>query len=1435
MADELGRVQLEVAVDLATLQTQLQSVKTEIEKLPDVEIGLKIDKEGINNQLNTISRQFQKRADYKVGVSYTSLTNAAEAAKKLKGELDSLNSRKSDVAIELNLDTLNRQVSSVDALLEGLRDARPIQLKLDTGLVDDAAASVDRLLEQLRVARPILLKADTGNVEEVVAAATKSIAGLRALPPVALRFDPKAVAAAADAVTDALTAVRQQATIPLKFDLAPLKAAIRSVDEVIDTLKKQEAIRLPIDVALEPARAELAAFRKEASIPIPVVLDLQVGAARQEAENLTRTLTSAQLPVDLQTDTARTELNKLRQEITKPAAVPLALDPAKANAALATFRKAAAAALQIPLSAVTKQAEAAVQALRGKLADPLPLEVTADTSGATTKIEAIQQQLNELVGRNPYVVTIDVRQTGQNLDFLRDGKFGQATRGATDIAGLAAATVEGQQAAILRDELLQRVNAPSRKSGTTDFGTRGLRQFLEATPGGIPEGITSKSVRADLQGAARQRLNELPDQTLLGLAQTLREINAKLVPSGGSGGNGPIPPGGPPSRSWLDQVARMVLTMAGLDEASIRQQVQQQQRLPSTQGPADLWGPGTPVPFQPARPPGGTPLLTGISPIERALLRDPALRDPRRLLEPDGGLGQPSRFDARRSASATRNQEQTQRLRIESDLANNAARSQRILPSGLNNDLKEALRDAAAAFKQEVVRQAQDFVVPVDVRDLGARSPLSSPALTGAPQPRQLRAGQQPALPESTAAGDAARFVAQQRQQQFDAATQAARARSAAREQSLRELPALPPASAVAPTRRRRDQERLAAEFGFVDSSDKNKGSAIRQLQAQQTRRARAEFRLDQQREARLAAQPSPADAFDGFLNLERQRRSEQSKRRQVRTASARKGFKDATSNAIIGGAFPALFGQGVGASVGGALGGAAGALLGPIGGFGGSLLGTAAGAAVDTNLGKLPAISDGLKSPIEAFAALKEAALLSSKAVEKNAESLIKLGETEQAAAVIREDLNRTYGGSENRERFENASDGVTRTLAELTATMAGAAAIKLTPFLEDLRKMILILNYAAGGKRPALKTDPDPAQAPDTPAVAQAKQRSQDIYSLEYERANLSGSPDTPANRSRIREIEDQLAQKRYEQQYRTLGTDAERTALSRTNSLQEVQRDAQARAELRADRLALKDAQLAGGRQVEDARIGLRNDRETLRFIRPEQSGSELAVTTRQEQQALLLNRERAFENLSIAQERNAPPAEIETATSAFKTAQLDYERGVLKSAKALATAAEQIEDSIRGLTRQREDLSTGLTATAGSDEEGINKYITPQQRRNRQEAADRKLSEEANEVAQALGVKATFTGDIGQQNAQKADFVQKGRQELRGNEDLATLDRKLGDLTTSMTEVKTSIDAQTAAATQLKEATDKLTGKNWIVNVSVNSGSVSGDARAGQIAL
>ena len=95
---------------------------------------------------------------------------------------------------------------------------------------------------------------------------------------------------------------------------------------------------------------------------------------------------------------------------------------------------------------------------------------------------------------------------------------------------------------------------------------------------------------------------------------------------------------------------------------------------------------------------------------------------------------------------------------------------------------------------------------------------------------------------------------------------------------------------------------------------------------------------------------PQVSSAYqESFLEQKnRQRRLD----RQLRVSTGRQRQeqrRNATSNALIGGAFPLLFGQGPAAAAGGALGGFGGGMMGGQFGFALSLIGTNVGVAVDT------------------------------------------------------------------------------------------------------------------------------------------------------------------------------------------------------------------------------------------------------------------------------------------------------------------------------------------------------------------------------------------------------------------------------------------------------------------------------------------------------
>ena len=166
--------------------------------------------------------------------------------------------------------------------------------------------------------------------------------------------------------------------------------------------------------------------------------------------------------------------------------------------------------------------------------------------------------------------------------------------------------------------------------------------------------------------------------------------------------------------------------------------------------------------------------------------------------------------------------------------------------------------------------------------------------------------------------------------------------------------------------------------------------------------------------------------------------------------------LREGGSNALIGGVFPALFGQGLGASIGGALGGGAGGLVGGQFGFGLSLLGTAAGAQFDQAINKLKALGDALSNPINSFSSLTEAGLLSSKGLEKQIQALIDTGREAEAAALIQTDLAKSYGDLTSARELAQSSDELGRSWAQLQVAVADLAATPLASVLNDVSKSV-------------------------------------------------------------------------------------------------------------------------------------------------------------------------------------------------------------------------------------------------------------------------------------------------------------------------------------------------------------------------------------------
>lgn len=167
------------------------------------------------------------------------------------------------------------------------------------------------------------------------------------------------------------------------------------------------------------------------------------------------------------------------------------------------------------------------------------------------------------------------------------------------------------------------------------------------------------------------------------------------------------------------------------------------------------------------------------------------------------------------------------------------------------------------------------------------------------------------------------------------------------------------------------------------------------------------------------------------------------------------------------------------------------------------------------------------------------------------------------------------------------------------------------------------------------------------------------------------------------------------------------------------------------------------------------------------------------------------------------------------NASQQAAANVELAAAKTKADLQDAFKSAQDAVRSISRSIEDSVTALNAARGGAE-GVNRYIDPQQARDRQAAANVALFREASQLANQLGVDATFRGGLTEQNSQLTEFINAARQELRGTENLQINYDNLAKANNDLTVVN---QALININSQLAEATANLASKDW--NVYVNA--------------
>jgi ribosomal protein L25 (general stress protein Ctc) len=210
-----------------------------------------------------------------------------------------------------------------------------------------------------------------------------------------------------------------------------------------------------------------------------------------------------------------------------------------------------------------------------------------------------------------------------------------------------------------------------------------------------------------------------------------------------------------------------------------------------------------------------------------------------------------------------------------------------------------------------------------------------------------------------------------------------------------------------------------------------------------------------------------------------------------------RRQVTGATSNALIGGAFPLLFGQGIGASIGGGIGGAVGGVMGGTMGFGLSLVGTALGTAFDTAANSARDFAKALRGSGDAAQVLES--LLGG--LNPETETLIKnlqsSGQTARAADLAFKELSSTVG-KENAKALQDAGNGWDAFGKQVKITLTSVTANVIRTFKEIEKQypgqgglVSFIGNIALQGEnRPAA-----PAITPEASQRTKALQQETDL----------------------------------------------------------------------------------------------------------------------------------------------------------------------------------------------------------------------------------------------------------------------------------------------------------------------------------------------------
>lgn len=564
-----------------------------------------------------------------------------------------------------------------------------------------------------------------------------------------------------------------------------------------------------------------------------------------------------------------------------------------------------------------------------------------------------------------------------------------------------------------------------------------------------------------------------------------------------------------------------------------------------------------------------------------------------------------------------------------------------------------------------------------------------------------------------------------------------------------------------------------------------------------------------------------------------------------------------ALGSALIGGGFPLLFGQGVGAAAGGLAGGALGGAIGGQFGFGLSIVGTIVGDAFDVALEKGKTLAAGLSDPIGKFDELRQAGLISSKALEKNVASLIAQGRNAEAAAQIQADLANSFGDTSQLTALNTAYDELNRAFTQLSVITAKYVAGPLADFLNKLtgaftaQSTQALLNERLAG-------------APEA-ARAQILAARRAAFTEASQAGTPGGAAITAGNLAGLRAANELLGKTKEQQRIEA----ARALAITRENSLRSVsfrQIDAQVQG---YERLNLElEKQRINEQRIQDLSVAGADPDKINREAAQATARVQAQINNLAKDRVAIATEEAAKYQLAgekLKQELQAVQALAALSQNAQRTAQFAVQQSTLSTIQGIEAsvgearrrereigakidaarlrggdAGEQeaarlvneqklagqqtrleLEKGSEALTKAgiklREDAAAAVLnlQKLRTGPEGLNKYLSPQARQRREEQVSRELApfrRQAEFDFMALtGERApTFTGSNAAVNKSVIDFIDAVKTEQTAFDTVTDIQEALNLNTIKLANVNA----------ELVTKVGELNAKEWVVQVNAN---------------